>query len=243
MDQGVMIMNHRILIVEDETTLANLISYNLKQKGYSVDVEKNGAQGYQRIITESYHLILLDWMLPEMDGVEVCRKIRRHGVSTPIIMLTAKSTEEEIIEGLNAGADDYISKPFSVGELMARVGAALRRSGDFTDTQPGGDANVLRFGELALNRDTYIAELNGQVLDLRPKEYEILAYFLQKPGMVVSRDEMLDRIWGYDFMGDQRTIDVHVSSLRKKLEGVEGNVITIESIRGVGYKLIQSNVR
>jgi two-component system alkaline phosphatase synthesis response regulator PhoP len=230
-------MSYRILIVEDEATLANLISYNLKQQGYDVEVEGDGAKAYQRITSESYHLVLLDLMLPSMNGISLCRKVRARKISTPIIMLTAKSTEEEIIEGLNAGADDYISKPFSVGELMARVSAALRRTSDFTAVTPYSEENVYRFGDLEVNRNTYTSLLQGKPMDLRPKEFEILHYFIQKPGMVVSRDEMMDRIWGFDFMGDQRTIDVHVSSLRKKLEAVEGHQVTIESIRGVGYKL------
>jgi two-component system alkaline phosphatase synthesis response regulator PhoP len=237
------LMSYRILIVEDEATLANLISYNLKQKGYEVEVEHDGAKALQLITSRPYHLVLLDLMLPSMNGIELCRKVRARNVSVPIIMLTAKSTEEEIIEGLNAGADDYITKPFSVGELMARVSAALRRTSEFVETASPSEENIYRFGDLEVNRNTYTAQLQGIQLDLRPKEFEILYYFIQKPGMVVSRDEMMDRIWGFDFMGDQRTIDVHVSSLRKKIEAVEGHQVVIESIRGVGYKLSSNTSR
>jgi two-component system alkaline phosphatase synthesis response regulator PhoP len=230
-------MSFRILIVEDEVTLANLMSYNLKQAGYEVTVENDGLKAYNRLCSDPFHLVLLDLMLPGMDGLEICRKVRKQKLSVPIIMLTATSTEEEVIVGLNAGADDYIIKPFSVGELMARVSAALRRTGEFSNNPVGQEGSVFRYGDLEINRDTYTAHLNGASLDLRPKEFEILSYFIQKPGMVISRDEMMDKIWGFDFMGDQRTIDVHVSSLRKKIESIENHQVVIDSIRGVGYKL------
>lgn len=228
-------MERRILIVEDEITLANLIAYNLKLQGFITETEGDGREALRKIVNRSYDLILLDIMLPNMNGIEITAQARQHAIQTPIIMLTAKTSEEEVIEGLNAGADDYITKPFGIGELIARVNAALRRkSGEIPQEKNQGE---YQFENLLLSKNTYEVYIEGVKLELRPKEFELLYYFIKRPNMVLSRDEMIDKIWGYDFIGEQRTIDVHISSLRKKIESPANSRVTIESIRGVGYKL------
>lgn len=230
----------RLLVIEDEPTLSRLLSYNLKTEGYDVTVEEDGHAGCDTAIKEQFDLILLDLMLPSMNGFEVMSKIRQEGVKTPIIILTAKTAEEEVVQGLKSGADDYITKPFGVAELLARVSAVLRRVSGAPIEEPvmqEENASNITLGELKIYPEKYEVTLSGEQITLRPKEFEVLLYLARKPGVVMTRDDLMNAVWGFDYIGGQRTVDVHVSSLRKKLELDPGSV-HIDSIRGVGYKLV-----
>ncbi|MDF2660103.1 MAG: chemotaxis protein CheY [Paenibacillus sp.] len=232
-------MPKNILVVEDEPTLARLLSYNLSQEGYQTRVVDHGGEGLQTALQESFDLIILDIMLPGMNGFEVLAKLRQKGVKTPVIILTARNAEEEVVQGLKAGADDYITKPFGVAELLARVSAVMRRTGTedtFAVEEPGTD-KVIQVADLRIYPEKYEVVLNGEQIQLRPKEFEVLLYLVQRPGVVVTRDDLMNIVWGFDYVGGQRTVDVHVSSLRKKLE-MNQETVQIDSIRGLGYKLI-----
>jgi two-component system alkaline phosphatase synthesis response regulator PhoP len=235
-------MLQKILIVEDEPTLARLLSYNLSQEGYEIKVIDNGWDGYQAAAQATFDLIILDIMLPGMNGFEILSKLRQKGVKTPIIILTARNAEEEVVQGLKYGADDYITKPFGVAELLARVAAVLRRTQtDETlfDKSASGE-KVIAAGDLKIYPEKYEVVLNEESISLRPKEFEVLLYLVQRPGIVVTRDDLMNIVWGFDYIGGQRTVDVHVSSLRKKLE-MKQQSVQIDSIRGVGYKLVTTN--
>lgn len=232
-------MPKNILVVEDEPTLARLLSYNLSQEGYQTKVVDHGGEGLQTALQESFDLIILDIMLPGMNGFEVLAKLRQKGVKTPVIILTARNAEEEVVQGLKAGADDYITKPFGVAELLARVSAVMRRTGTeetFAVEEPGTD-KVIQVADLKIYPEKYEVVLNSEQIQLRPKEFEVLLYLVQRPGVVVTRDDLMNIVWGFDYVGGQRTVDVHVSSLRKKLE-MNQETVQIDSIRGLGYKLI-----
>ncbi|WEK53229.1 MAG: response regulator transcription factor [Candidatus Cohnella colombiensis] len=232
-------MSDKVLIIEDEPTLARLVSYNLSQEGYETDVVGNGAEGLHKAIHEPYAIIFLDIMLPGMNGFEVLQKLRQHEVKTPVIILTARNAEEEVVQGLKLGADDYITKPFGVAELLARASAVLRRSRneDNAKVKSTSDDKVIVYGDLQIYPEKYEVLLNDQWISLRPKEFEVLLYLAERPGVVITRDDLMNVVWGFDYIGGQRTVDVHVSSLRKRLE-LNQQTVQIESIRGVGYKLI-----
>lgn len=229
-------MQHKILVVEDEPTLSRLLSYNLTQEGYDTKVIDNGSEALQECIDQPYDLIILDLMLPGLSGFEVLERLRARGIKTPVIILTARNGEDEIVQGLKLGADDYVTKPFGVAELLARVSAVLRRSGGDID-ETDKDEKVIRIGDISIYPDRYEVVINGELIPMRPKEFEVLVYLVEHPGTVITRDELMNRVWGFDYIGGQRTVDVHVSSLRKKLEPGQESV-KIDSIRGVGYKLV-----
>ncbi|WP_178021701.1 response regulator transcription factor [uncultured Paenibacillus sp.] len=232
-------MTQRLLVIEDEPTLSRLLSYNLTSEGYEVVVEDHGQTGYETALQQDFDLILLDLMLPGMNGFEIMSKLRSEGVMTPVIILTAKNAEEEVVQGLKSGADDYITKPFGVAELLARVAAVLRRSsGQEERDKPAQQENSqIALGALTIYPEKYEVTLNGEGITLRPKEFEVLLYLARKPGVVMTRDDLMNAVWGFDYIGGQRTVDVHVSSLRKKLE-LDPQSVHIDSIRGVGYKLV-----
>lgn len=233
-------MAQNVLVIEDEPTLARLLSYNLSQEGYDTKVVDHGGEGLQEALRQPYDLIILDIMLPGLNGFEVLEKLRGKGCRTPVIILTARNAEEEVVQGLKCGADDYITKPFGVAELLARVAAVLRRTGpdDSSLAEPSGSADkVISIGDLRIYPEKYEVQLNGELIPLRPKEFEVLLYLVQRPGVVVTRDDLMNIVWGFDYIGGQRTVDVHVSSLRKKLE-MNQQSVQIDSIRGVGYKLV-----
>jgi len=232
-------MTKQILVVEDEPTLARLLSYNLSQEGYRTKLVDHGGEGLQAALSESFDLIILDIMLPGLNGFEVLAKLRQKGVRTPVIILTARNAEEEVVQGLKAGADDYMTKPFGVAELLARVAAVMRRSGNedqLAAAEPETD-KMIRAADLKIYPEKYEVVLNGEQIQLRPKEFEVLLYLAQRPGVVISRDDLMNVVWGFDYIGGQRTVDVHVSSLRKKLE-MNQETVQIDSIRGLGYKLV-----
>lgn len=232
-------MTQRLLVIEDEPTLSRLLSYNLTSEGYEVVVAEHGQTGFDTAMQQDFDLILLDLMLPGMNGFEIMSKLRGEGIKTPIIILTAKNAEQEVVEGLKSGADDYITKPFGVAELLARVAAVLRRSNGQEEREPTAvsDEAQISLGALTVYPEKYEVTLNGEQITLRPKEFEVLLYLARKPGVVMTRDDLMNAVWGFDYIGGQRTVDVHVSSLRKKLELDPGSV-HIDSIRGVGYKLV-----
>lgn len=234
-------MSHSILVIEDEPTLARLLSYNLAQEGYQTTLVDHGGEGLQTAMQQSFDLIILDIMLPGMNGFEVLTKLRQKGDRTPIIILTARNAEEEVVQGLKLGADDYITKPFGVAELLARVSAVLRRvnADEMTQTSSDSSEKMITMGDLRIFPEKYEVVLNNESIPLRPKEFEVLLYLVQRPGIVITRDDLMNIVWGFDYIGGQRTVDVHVSSLRKKLE-MNQQSVQIESIRGVGYKLVHN---
>lgn len=230
-------MPYKILVVEDEPTLSRLLTYNLTQEGYETYVIDDGGLAFQACLENHYDLVILDVMLPGLSGFEVLEKLRSQSVKTPVIILTARNGEEEIVQGLRLGADDYVTKPFGVAELLARVSAVLRRSGSSDGEASPADEKMIRLDDILIYPDRYEVVLHGETIPMRPKEFEVLLYLVQHSGTVVTRDDLMNRVWGFDYVGGQRTVDVHVSSLRKKLE-LNQESVKIESIRGVGYKLV-----
>ncbi|MEA5450147.1 response regulator transcription factor [Leptolyngbya sp. CCNP1308] len=222
-------MSARILIVEDEEKLAKFVQLELSYEGYEVSVAHDGLSGLMAARDQTPDLIILDWMMPGLSGVEVCRRLRQTGTATPVILLTAKDEVSDRVEGLDAGADDYVVKPFSIEELLARVRAHLRR------TEPQ-DAEVLVFGDLTLDRRSREVRRGQRSVELTAKEFDLLDYLMTNPRQVLTRDRILEQVWGYDFMGDSNIIEVYVRYLRLKLEA-EGESRLIQTMRGVGYVL------
>ena len=224
----------KILIVDDEDHIRELLKFNLKKNGYIVYMANDGLNGLKLAREKQVDLILLDLMLPGMDGFEVCKEIRRDNIisNVPIIMLTAKSEEIDKILGLELGADDYITKPFSIRELSARIKALLRRSNVKYDNE------ILRFGNITLNLQTREVLKHGKKLDFTLKEFEVLKLLIQNKGKILTREILLDKIWGYEYVGETRTVDVHIRHIRKKIEEDDKKPIYIQTIRGVGYKFI-----
>jgi DNA-binding response OmpR family regulator len=220
----------RILVVEDEPTLAATLEYNLEREGYQVLTAGDGETGLSTARAEQPHLIILDLILPGLDGLEVCRILRRE-TPVPILMLTAKGEEVDKVVGLELGADDYVTKPFSMRELLARVRALLRRA---EQTPP--EADVLTSRDLQVDLQKRQATRAGEALPLRPKEYDLLVYFLRNQGRTFTREQLLNQLWGYDFYGDSRTVDVHVRWLREKIEDRPGKPTRLITVRGVGYR-------
>ncbi|HEX9370820.1 MAG TPA: response regulator transcription factor [Roseiflexaceae bacterium] len=220
-----------ILLVEDEPTLSETLRYNLEREGYGVLTAADGVKGLELARREQPDLLILDIMLPRLDGFSVCRILRQES-DVPILMLTARQDEVDRIAGLELGADDYVSKPFSLGELLARVRAIMRR----TDRQPPGSREVLDAGALRVDTGSRRAWRSGAELTLSQKEFDLLTCLIRNRGMALSRDVLLERVWGYDFLGDSRTVDVHIRWLREKVEPDPGRPIYIQTVRGVGYR-------
>lgn len=219
----------RILLVDDEATLRETLQYALGKEGYDVVTSADGLEALRMAREEEPDLIILDLMLPELDGLSVCRAIRKEQ-DTPIIMLTARTGEMDRIVGLESGADDYVVKPFSLGELLARVRAVLRRA------PQARRQDVLESGDLRLDLIARRVTLAGRELPLTPKEFDLLAALMQNAGIVLSRDLLLTKVWGYDYLGDSRTVDVHIRWLREKIETDPSNPERIQTVRGVGYR-------
>lgn len=226
-------MNRTILIVEDEPSIVTLLKYNLEQKGFRTDVAYNGEDGMERFKEKEYDLIVLDLMLPKMDGMTVCKSIRKINQQIPIIMLTAKDAEYDKIHGLEMGADDYLTKPFSPKELIARINAILRR----TENKNTKQTSKLEIGELVIYPQKFEAFLKGELLELTRKEFELLVYLTQYKGEILSREQLLNSVWEFDFVGDSRIVDVQVSHLREKIEEDTKNPLYIKTVRGFGYKM------
>jgi len=224
-------MSETVLVVEDDTTLASAIRYNLERDGYTCLLAGDGGRALDLAKRERPALILLDLMLPGIDGIEVCRRIRSDS-TVPIIMLTARVDEVDRVVGLEVGADDYVTKPFSMRELLARVHAALRRAQMQPDMM---ELRSLAFGNVQIDPARREVRCAGEVLALKPKEYELLHFFARNPRRVFSRDQLLQQVWGYDFSGGSRTVDVHVHWLREKIEADPARPVYLRTSRGVGY--------
>lgn len=231
-------MPKKILVIDDEPMIVESVSYNLKQEGYDVMTATDGETGLKLAETGNFDLILLDLMLPGMDGMEVCRTIRKTS-EIPIIMLTAKEGEIDRVLGLELGADDYVIKPFSMRELMARVKRVLKRTAIGTEADGAkatGRGGAIVSGRLQIDLLGHEVTVNGETVNLSSKEFELLKILASHPGQVLTREQLLDLVWGNDFYGDSRTVDVHIRWLREKIEADPGNPEFILTVRGVGYK-------
>jgi two-component system phosphate regulon response regulator PhoB len=231
-------MRPRVLIVEDEEPLMLLLRYNLEAEGYEVDSVSRGDEAEIRLREQVPDIVLLDWMLPGLSGIELCRRIRARTNTErlPVIMLTARGEEGDRIRGLSTGADDYIVKPFSVPELLARVRALLRRA------KPAHIATLLRAGDIELDRETHRVRRSGQELHLGPTEFRLLEFLMQSPGRVFSREHLLNAVWGHDVYIDERTVDVHVGRLRKAIN-LPRRPDPIRTVRGAGYSFDETFAR
>jgi DNA-binding response OmpR family regulator len=223
----------KILIVEDEKDMVTGLKFNLEARDYTVITAYDGEAGYQKALKERPDLVILDLMLPKLNGYEVCKILKKEIPDLPIIMLTAKSQEAEIVTGLELGADDYITKPFSILELLSRIKAVFRR------TKSGlRISELFQFGNFEINFKKYYAYKKGKSLKLSPREYEILKCFIERQGEIVSREDLLNQVWGYDSIPDTRTIDAHISKLRRKIEDKPEEPKLIITIHGIGYKFL-----
>ncbi len=227
-------MSKRVLIVEDERAIVEILKFNLKREGYETLEALEGPLGLELARTCDPDLILLDVMLPGMNGFEICSALRDGGSAVPIIMLTAREEESDKVFGLEAGADDYITKPFSMRELLARVKANIRRRSLDAGTR-GVNENALRAGDLTIDRAAMTVTKNGTVVEVTQKEYDLLVCLLSEPGRVWTREELLEKVWNYDYYGDTRTVDVAVRRLREKIEDDPGEPKVIKTRRGAGY--------
>ena len=225
-------MTPYVLVVEDEDALATLLHYNLDKEGYVVGVAGDGEEALTMASERAPDLVILDWMLPKVSGIEVCRRLRGRSETrnVPIIMLTARGEESDRIRGLDTGADDYVVKPFSVPELIARVSALLRRA------SPERVADILSFGDIEIDREKKRVSRSGRAVDLGPTEYRLLEFLMERPGRVFTREQLLDGVWGSDIYIDERTVDVHVGRLRKALN-LGHSADPIRTVRGAGYAL------
>ncbi|MDD2478196.1 MAG: response regulator transcription factor [Candidatus ainarchaeum sp.] len=226
-------MSSKVLIVDDEEAIVKLVSFNLEKEGFETLAAYDGREALDIIRREPLDLVVLDVMLPEMDGLSLCRQLRLEGIHIPILMLTAKDGEIDKVLGLEIGADDYLTKPFSPRELVARVRALLRRTKGSKDEPE----ELLKLGSLEIFPLRYEVRRDGRELDLTSREFELLLLFCQNKGIVMSREQILEKVWGYDFYGDARVVDVHIRHLREKIEIDPSNPRYIKTVRGVGYKL------
>jgi len=229
------ITSDKILIVEDDRNLLDTLKYNLRKEGHEVATAVDGAEALDVARREKPNLIILDLMLPKISGFEVCRILRKEMI-VPILMLTAKAEETDKIVGLEIGADDYMTKPFSLRELLARVRAMLRRA-KMVETQPGVEEASLKVGDIKVDIARHQASKGTTMLELTPKEFDLLAFLARNRSFVFSRDQLLEKVWGYDFAGDTRTVDVHIRWLRQKIETDPNNPKHLITVRGTGYKL------
>ena len=228
-------MARRILVVEDNPDISHLVTLHLKDNHYDVTLAKDGAIGLKLASSKEFELIILDLMLPSIDGLEVCREIRKRGIYTPVLMLTAKTAEIDRVLGLEVGADDYLTKPFSIRELIARVKALLRRI-DVFNKGSASEEEHLKFGELTLNIEQRSVTAYGNPVDLTAKEFDLLLEFAHHPGRVFSRSQLLDKVWGHSHEGYEHTVNSHINRLRSKIEQDPANPKFVLTVWGVGYK-------
>lgn len=224
-------MDTKILVVDDDTNICDLLKLYLENEGYAVRTANDGAEGIALFKTYDPDLVLLDIMLPKKDGWQVCREIREMS-SKPVIMITAKGEVFDKVLGLELGADDFVVKPFDMKELSARVKAVLRR---YSSRGSENDEDVIKFDNLEISREKYELKLNGKAVDVPPKELELLYFLASNYNRVFTRDQLLDKVWGFDYLGDSRTVDVHIKRLREKLEGVSDKWV-LKTVWGIGYK-------
>lgn len=228
----------KILIIEDESSIAKLLSYNIEQEGYETDTAMDGREGYELALEKDFDLIILDLMLPSMDGIEICRQLRGEKIDTPIIMLTAKDSEIDKIIGLEIGADDYMTKPFSPREVIARMKAVFRRyeKGQAPVASASENEDIIVVGEIEINPAEFKVNVRGEEIVLTPKEFDLLLYLAKRQSRILSREQLLNAIWNYDFAGETRIVDVHISHLREKIEEDTKKPQYIKTARGFGYK-------
>ena len=230
-------MNKRILIVEDEKNIVDILSFNLSKEGYETLEAYDGEAGLQLALEQNPDLILLDLMLPKMNGFDVCRSLRRENRSTPVIMLTAREEETDKVLGLELGADDYMIKPFDSKELVARVKAVLRRyqaGSSAVSSVPKQQGEFVEYPDLVVNLTNYSVLYKGRSVDMPPKELELLYFLASSPNQVFTREQLLDHIWGYEYIGDTRTVDVHIKRLREKIK--DNEYWSLSTVWGIGYK-------
>ena len=220
-------MAEHILLVEDEEKLARMVELELKYEGYSVEKAFDGRKGLELALSGAFDLVLLDIMLPQLSGMEVLRRLRKEGVQLPVIMLTARDSVVDKVSGLDSGADDYITKPFAIEELLARIRAALR-------TKSGRDSQMLAVGPLAMEVESRRVTVRGQEVELTKKEFDLLRHLLENKGRVLTREALLDSVWGFDFVGETNSVDVYIRFLRSKIDEAFG-IKLIHTVRGVGY--------
>lgn len=226
-------MDIKILVVDDEQAIADIIKFNFEREGYGVDIAKDGLEALNFVKDNTYSLILLDIMMPKLNGFDTLKEIRK-SYKTPVIMLTAREDEVDKVLGLELGADDYVVKPFSIRELIARVKAVLRRFGPPTEEE-GSEDEIITVGELEIDINKYEVKKNGKIIDLTLREFELLKFLSSNPGVVFSREELLEKVWEYEYYGDIRTVDVTIRRLREKVEDTSKDYKYILTKRGVGY--------
>ncbi|QSX08276.1 response regulator transcription factor [Alkalibacter rhizosphaerae] len=226
-------MSIRILIVEDELQIGRFLQLELEHEGYLVDTASDGREGLEKAQANDYDVMILDIMLPKLSGLEVCRRIRQDKKTLPIIMLTAKDDVSDKVMGLDMGADDYMTKPFAIEELLARIRVAVKRQVSVESKESPG---LLRMGELVVDKDQYQAYYGNEAIELTKKEFDLLVYLMENKNIVLSRDKIVEKVWGYDYMGETNVTDVYIRYLRGKLDQRFGTNF-IKTVRGVGYKL------
>lgn len=228
----------KVLIVEDEQSILKLLQYNLEKDGYSVTTAMDGREGYELGLTDAFDLILLDIMLPEMDGMDICRELRREKIDCPIIMLTAKDSEIDKIVGLELGADDYITKPFSPREVLARMKAIFRRIEKRATPEERNELvdKEIIIGDIIIYPNQYEVTVRGTKEEVTPKEFELLLYLAKNKGRILNREQLLQAVWEFDFAGETRIVDMHISHLREKIEENPKKPVYIKTARGFGYK-------
>jgi DNA-binding response OmpR family regulator len=232
-------MTRSILVVEDDRDIANLLRIHLQDLGHAVDLAHDGRTGLARAEAKPHDLVILDLMLPGLEGLEVCRQLRARHIYTPILMLTAKSSEIDRVLGLEMGADDYLTKPFSIRELLARVKAILRRA-DLLAAQAAQNTKTVDAGDLFIDMDKRTVTVKGTPVDLTPREFDLLAHFAQHPGRVYSREQLLNQVWGYGHEGYEHTVNTHINRLRTKIENDPARPRYILTVWGVGYKFSEA---
>ncbi len=233
--------HRRILVVEDDPDISHLLEIHLRDNDYQVDVVANGIDGLERACTQVYQLIVLDLMLPGLDGLEICRRLRNQAITIPILMLTAKSSELDHVLGLELGADDYLTKPFSILELQARVKAILRRAEITARHQSDEQADRIEAGNLSIDVSGRNVMVDRRAVELTAKEFDLLLHFARNPGRVFSRGQLLDQVWGYSHNGYEHTVNSHINRLRKKIDADTERSQTIETVWGVGYRFREAN--
>ena len=235
-------MSKKILIIEDNRDLARLLENHLRDLAFQVDLSFDGIAGLAKADSDNYDLVILDLMLPGLDGVEICQRLRRKSSYVPILMLTAKSSEMDRVVGLEVGADDYVTKPFSIRELLARVKAIFRRVDELTDGAKEDFPAVIRIGDLVIDPIKRSAQIAGCSVDLTAKEFDLLLHFARNPGKVYTRSQLLDIVWGYGHDGYEHTVNSHINRLRAKIEEDHAHPAYVLTVWGIGYKFIDTEI-
>lgn len=231
-------MSRKILIVEDDRNIAELVETNLKDQKYDVSVAHDGNSGLNLALSGEYQLIILDLNLPDIDGLEICKRVRADASYTPILMLTCRTSEIDRVLGLEIGADDYLTKPFSVRELVARVKSLFRRIDAFESEQVSGNSSIILLGDLSIDPKKREVSIKGNTINLTAKEFDLLYHFAKNPGRVYTRSELLDLVWGYAYKGYEHTVNSHINRLRAKIETDQNQPQYIKTVWGVGYKFM-----